>query len=387
MGYYPGKICVLLNMVIMVGYGMIDCVIGGQILSAVAGGQMSIVVGIIIVALISWVVATFGMSVFHLYERFKQLGGLCTYYCFTDVHRWAWIPQLIVLMVLVGSAGPKFDTAFESQGDNITIAANRLSFFSLSLSVSISWAASASDYYVYYPENTAKWKTFVMTLVGLNFSFSFVNLLGIGLASGIASNPSWSDAYAISSGALILAGYEGLGGFGRFCGVVIALGVIANNIPGTYSSALGLQILSRYLERVPRWFLTCIIVVIYTVCALAGRDHLLTVLQNFLALMGYWLVIFVSIVLEEHLLFHWRSGFDWTAWKDWRRLPVGLAAFAAFLVGWAGAIVSMNQIYFSGPIAKMVGANGIDLGIWMGSALTLVVYPPLRFLELKVMKR
>ena len=76
MGYYPGKICVLLNMVIMIGYGMIDCVIGGQILSAVAGGQMSIVVGIIIVALISWLVATFGMSVFHIYERFEQLGGL-----------------------------------------------------------------------------------------------------------------------------------------------------------------------------------------------------------------------------------------------------------------------------------------------------------------------
>ena len=387
MGYYPGKICVLLNMVIMIGYGMIDCVIGGQILSAVAGGQMSIVVGIIIVALISWLVATFGMSVFHIYERFEQLAGLYIYRRSTDTHRWAWVPQLLVLMVLVGSAGPKFDTTFESQGDTTTIAANRLSFFSLSLSVPISWAAAASDYYVYYPENTAKWKTFMMTLVGLTLSFSFVNLLGVGLASGIASNPSWSDAYGISSGALILAGYDGLGGFGKFCGVVVALGVIANNIPGTYSAALGFQILSRYLERIPRWFFTCIIAVIYTACALAGRDHLLTVFQNFLALMGYWLVIFVSIVLEEHLLFHWGSDFDWTAWKDWRRLPVGLAALTAFLVGWAGAIVSMNQIYYSGPIAKMVGANGIDLGIWVGSGFSLVVYPPLRFLELKVMKR
>lgn len=53
----------------MVGYGMIDCVIGGQILSAVSGGSMTIVVGIVIVALISWVVAVFGMSIFHAYER------------------------------------------------------------------------------------------------------------------------------------------------------------------------------------------------------------------------------------------------------------------------------------------------------------------------------
>ena len=69
MGYYPGKICVLLNMVVMVGFCMIGCVIGGQTLSAVADGEMSIVVGIVVVALITWVVATFGMAVFHVYER------------------------------------------------------------------------------------------------------------------------------------------------------------------------------------------------------------------------------------------------------------------------------------------------------------------------------
>jgi len=69
MGYWPSKLCCLLNIVIMVGYGLIDCIIGGQILSAVSGGKMSIVVGIVIVAFISWVVAVFGMAIFHAYER------------------------------------------------------------------------------------------------------------------------------------------------------------------------------------------------------------------------------------------------------------------------------------------------------------------------------
>ena len=59
----------MLNIVIMVGYGLIDCIIGGQILSAVSGGSMTIIVGIVIVALISWVVAVFGMAIFHAYER------------------------------------------------------------------------------------------------------------------------------------------------------------------------------------------------------------------------------------------------------------------------------------------------------------------------------
>jgi purine-cytosine permease-like protein len=77
---------------------------------------MSIIVGIVIVSLISWIVAVFGMAVFHHYER------------------WAWIPQVIVLFVLVGSAGPKFDTSTPSVGNTETINANRLSFFSLCLS-------------------------------------------------------------------------------------------------------------------------------------------------------------------------------------------------------------------------------------------------------------
>ncbi|KAH6716245.1 permease for cytosine/purines, uracil, thiamine, allantoin-domain-containing protein [Leptodontidium sp. MPI-SDFR-AT-0119] len=368
MGYWPSKICCLLNIVIMVGYGLIDCVIGGQMLSAVSGGSMSIVVGIIIVALISLVVAVFGMALFHAYER------------------WAWIPQLIVLFILVGSAGPKFDSTLPSVGSASAIAANRLSFFSLSLSVPVSWAAASSDFYVYYPETTAKWKSFILTLTGLFLSFTIVNLLGVGLASGISKDAEWSAAYDISSGALILAGYDGLAGFGKFCGVIVALGVIANNIPGTYSAALGFQMLGRYPKAVPRYWWTIVVVAIYFVCAIIGRDHLFTIFQNFLALMGYWVTVFVSIVFEEHL-FKWKSGFDWSAWEDPKRLPVGYAALTAFLVGWAGCIISMYQVYYVGPIAALVGDAGADLGIWVGCGFALVTYPPLRLLELKLVGR
>ncbi|MCJ1384340.1 hypothetical protein MMC17_007456 [Xylographa soralifera] len=365
MGYYPSKIACFLNIIIMLGYGMIDCLIGGQVLSAVADGNLSIVVGIFINAIITWFVATFGMSVFHLYER------------------WAWAPQIVVLFVLVGSAGPRIDPFFASALQGTTLNASRLSFLSLCLSASISWAPAAADYYVYYPEHTKKWKTFTLTWIGISVSFAFVYLLGVGLATGTFSNPDWNDAYGVSSGVLILAGYGGLGGFGKFCGVIIALGVIANNIPGTYSAALGIQVMGRYGARVPRWLLTCVSVLIYTACALGGRNNLLGIFENFLALMGYWVAIFLAIVLEEHLIFRRRSGFDWTAWADPKRLPIGIAGLTAFLVGWAGAIVCMDQVWYVGPIAKMVGDTGADLGIWVGSGWTLLVFPPLRAWELK----
>jgi hypothetical protein len=53
MGWWPSKVVVLLNIIVFLGYGMIDCVVAGQILSAVANGSMSLVVGIIVVAIIA----------------------------------------------------------------------------------------------------------------------------------------------------------------------------------------------------------------------------------------------------------------------------------------------------------------------------------------------
>ena len=111
---------------------------------------MSIAVGIIITALISWLVAVFGMAVFQAYERFD-----CLFTCPTPnllsltANRWAGIPQLIVLLILVGIAGKHFDTSSQSSGGAATVTAGRLSFFSLSLSAPLSWAGAGSDYYVY----------------------------------------------------------------------------------------------------------------------------------------------------------------------------------------------------------------------------------------------
>ena len=63
--------------------------------------------------------------------------------------RWAWIPQVIVLLILVGTAARHFETSSQSTGGSAAVTADRLSFFSLSLSAPVAWAAGASDFYVY----------------------------------------------------------------------------------------------------------------------------------------------------------------------------------------------------------------------------------------------
>lgn len=88
MGWWPSKLIVILNLIQMIGYCLINCVVCGQILSAVSpNGSLSVAVGmitwnplyptsvteqttgIVIIAVISWIIATFGIRIFHYYER------------------------------------------------------------------------------------------------------------------------------------------------------------------------------------------------------------------------------------------------------------------------------------------------------------------------------
>lgn len=47
--------------------------------------------------------------------------------------------------------------------------------------------------------------------------------------------------------------------------------------------------------------------------------------------------------------------------------------------------MSMSQVWYVGPIALAAGGSsqGVDLGWCMSLGLALIIYPPLRYLELK----
>ena len=288
----------------------------------------------------------------------------------------------------------------------------RLSFFSLCLSAAITYAPLAADFFVYYPENTSRLTIFALTLTGLVFSFTLALVSGIGLASGISMYPEYAAAYDRGQGALIVEAFGPLHGFGKFCSVIVALGLIANTVAPTYSAGVDFQILGRYAEKVPRVIWNTVGVIIYTVCALAGRSNLSEIFTNFLALMGYWVAIWVAIILEEFLIFRFRSGYNWGAWRDPSKLPIGIASFIAFVVGWVGAVLCMAQVWYIGPLAKLVGAYGADvspllsysfpyryissidafvffdqMGNYVGFSWALIVYPPLRFIELRYFGR
>lgn len=208
------------------------------------------------------------------------------------------------------------------------------------MSAPLAWCGSSCDFFVYFPSSASRFYVGLCTTLGLGIATVFALLLGVGLSEGTLTNPAWAAANNVSAGALIAEAFTPLGTFGKFCAVVIALGQIANNIPGTYSAALGFQMLGRWFLAIPRLVWTIVGVVIYTVLACVGRNSFYNIFEDFLALMGYWTIMFFVLMLEEEVIFRRRrGGYNWDAWNKQSKLPIGIAALTSFLIGWVGAVM------------------------------------------------
>ena len=293
------------------------------------------------------------------------------------------------MLILIGSAGKNFDTRAISIGTPGTVTGNRVSFFALIVATIIGFATLGADWFVYYPPTTSKRAVLCLSWLGLMVPLLFCEIVGVGIGTGTLKTPSWNAANEVSPGALLLACYDGLGSFGRFCVVLLALSTITNEAPAAYSAGMGFQILGSRLKAIPRWWWCVVITLIELVCSVAGRNNLYSVFSNFLPIMSYWVWPWITIGLEEHLIFHTLRGvpFDWTTWENKKKLPVGVAALAAWMIGWAGAIIGMSQTWYQGPVAALIGDQGGDIGAWLAVAFAAITFPPLRFVELRKLGR
>jgi purine-cytosine permease-like protein len=124
---------VLLNLATVTGFGVIDAVIGGQTLSAVNNGGLSVTGGIVIVCLITLVISFFGYKVLHQFERY------------------AWLPALIAILVATGCGGKHLSKQVEVPAP---AASTVISFGALVGGFVIPWAALSSDFATYIKPET-----------------------------------------------------------------------------------------------------------------------------------------------------------------------------------------------------------------------------------------
>ncbi|KAL1409851.1 hypothetical protein Q8F55_003850 [Vanrija albida] len=381
-GWAGAKGVAALNCVACVGWSVANTIGGAQTLCAVGEYSFSPAVGTVIIALCTLVIGLFGYKHVHAYEQY------------------AWLPTAVTYLVVLGVAAKHLVNT--PMGAGRAEAASVLSFGGVIWGFEIGWVSLASDYNVYMPADASSKLVFMWTYLGLAVPGVLVMWLGaaIGAAASAGALPgasptlvNWNTAYTTNElGGLISAVMvPPLGGGGKFFMVLLVLSVIANNIINVYSMGMSISVISRYLAYVPRLVWPVVITAIYIPLAIVGADRFAATLQDFLSVLGYWLAIFVVVVVEEHFIFR-RADFDKydaaRAWNNRALLPIGLGAMAAFCFGAAGAAVGMAQVWWIGPLGKLVGGEfGGDIGFELASGFTAVVYPLFRFLEIKYIGR
>lgn len=404
-----------------IGWSVVNCVVGGQMLQAVSGNKVSLALGIVIVFLASWLVGVFGIRVV---LRFQGIVAIPTniailLYYIVVCKRIGWVSETNKMVADLGY-------------DSLTTTGHWLSFFTIAYSCTATWGSCASDYYILFPQKTSSWTVFLVTFLGVAVPSNFAAIVGLLAGTISYSYKPWSDAYNdYGIGGIINAGFLPWGGFGKFVVVLLYVSVICNTLMNAYSAPFEFQLISTKFVLVPRWIWATIISIIVLVISLAGREHLSTIIGNVLPMLGYWITIYIVLLLEENFIFrnkhtlklHSRemelesyheylelglkndstsiseSGsltnvkttknqlYNWNVWCQPSRYTLGLAAAVAFICGAVGAAMGMDQVYYVGPIAKKIGESGGDIGMWLCAGFCGITYPILRYFELKYLKR
>jgi NCS1 nucleoside transporter family len=370
-GWYPAKILAALTTISQIGWSSVGCITAGSALSAVAGGKLSSIVGIVIIAVCSSVLNFCGLRAILSYQKY------------------AWMVFFVLFMIMYGEMAPKADIHTKSTLKGKDLSGAVLTLLSITYGSSISWAHIAADYYVHHPVNTAKFKVFSLTTLGISTSTCIGMVLGCCVGSTMGQDSSLADIYDNEGVGFLMQTMLFPLGFAKFILVILVLAGIGMNCINLYSAALSVQQFARPLGRIPRFIWTIVTFGVTLGIAAGGREHLSAYLQDFLSLLGYWTTSYFVVLFTEHYIFRKGSvdNYDLEGWNDPERLPIGLAALVAFLVGVVGWVLGMVETWFTGPAGKAIGTSGGDLGNELTFVITLVLFVPLRYLELKHFRR
>jgi len=329
--------------------------------------------GVIIIAVIGLVFSLIGLRAVLSYEKY------------------AWAIFFVIFMVMYAEVAPEAALSSPATAQGLTLVGSGLTLFCVIYGSSASWCSIVSDYYVQYPVNTSKTKIFLLTTLGIAIPTCIGMVLGCCVASTLGVNPEWNHIYENDGVAMLLRNILYPLGFAKFLLVLLVMSGIGMNCIAIYSGALSIQQFARPLSIIPRFLWTVVIFGAIIAIAIAGRDQLLVVLENFLSLLGYWNTAFFVIVSMEHYVFRGGlkgyQGYDLEAWNTPGLMPLGLAGLFAFCAGIAGAVVGMQETWYTGPVAKLVGDFGGDVGNQLSFAFTLVAFLPARWAELKFIGR
>ncbi|KAF8337621.1 cytosine-purine permease [Cantharellus anzutake] len=359
LGYIGAVIISCVNIVVFMGFLILNCILGGQSLASASNGNLSWNVGIVIIALISLLLTFSGYKVLNIYERY------------------AWIPVTIVFIITVGIGGKHIKNVPPPAP---ATASQVLTFASAIAGFILSWGTLAADYTIYMPPTVPKAKIFTYAYLGFFLPLVLLEILGASLAVASNANQEWALGYQRNNlGGLFAAVLKPAGRFGKFCMVVLAMSVPAACAPTMYSFGISFQCVAPWFAKLPRYVFSVISTAILIPLAIVGAKHFDSALLHFLEIIAYYCSPFSAVLLVEHIAFRSSSGerYDRTLWNDFHALPLGLAGLGSIILSFGLIIPSMDQIWYVGPIAKTgAGDIGFELGFF-GAALFYSILRPI----------
>ncbi|RKK67529.1 hypothetical protein BFJ69_g14432 [Fusarium oxysporum] len=327
-------------------FGIVASVRGGQTLASVNPRTLSIEGGIAIILLIACFIGFMGYKVLHGFARY------------------AWIPAAFGLVILIGCAGDRLHQQ----------APSRISF---------AWGGIIGDYACYMPMKAPRFRLAFYFLSGFGVIFSLLMILGAALGGAALMIPTWATALERGGTGAVVGEIliSRLGGFGRFVLTILALIVVITSARDIYSISLAAQAVVPYLERVYRAILALITTGVLIGVAIPASKSFISSLSALVSILSYTSRTMVTTFLIEWFWFRRTNpdGMDPAIWDDGKALPSGIPAIATFVIDWGPIVCGMDTVWLRGPLAEIVG----DLGWELAIITAIVVYIPLRTLEIK----
>ncbi|HTI13768.1 MAG TPA: cytosine permease [Dictyobacter sp.] len=354
-GWVGSMIMALFNIAACIGWSAVNVIVGAQLITSLSKGAFPLWLSILIIAVLTTFVSLYGYRYVHRYERY------------------AWIPMAIIFIILAVVAAPHM-AIVSGPAFSMATVASFISYGGAIYGFATGWSSYAADYNVNQPAETPARRIFWLTFFGVTIPCILLEILGMALTTATVYKN-------LSGGELFAAVVHPMGGFGDILLVLLALSIVANNVPNDYSLGLTVQVLGKTFQRVNRAVWTLIGAVIYVLIAVSASANLDATLDNFLLLMAYWLGPWAIILVLEHFVFR-RGTYNVNDWNTRLKLPLGWAAIVAMFVGLVGVYLGAAQTLFIGPIAHALGGQyGMDIGFELGVIFAAIVYLILRPIE------
>ena len=343
-GFYGATFFFLATYLLQFGYMAAQLVVQGYLLNT-AFPALSIPAWIGICAVPTVVLAIYGYNLVHMWQRYITVVV-------------AVMVTIIAIQSIVYSGGHNSGAAFTSPS-----AATFMTVISLFFIAAASWSPNVSDYSRYLPENVSFRRTFSAIFFGIFLGWAAISCIGSLVVWQIPTGSLYAAIQTIT---------------GKWALILLAISLISTNTVNTYTGMLSVVSTISTFRRVPvkQWLRIlgiALMVAAALISAIAGYNSFLNSLENFLDVLIFVFVPWSAINLADFYLVR-RGKYDIDSFFTPNGVYGGWQwkAIICYLIGLGIEFPFLNQTFYEGPFARLLG--GVDISWIVGFIVPVFLY-------------